>query len=190
MNFTTRIGAALGAALLCIAVRSPAQSAQQPEDTHRLGGSRSAAELIGTRVRSAEGSEVGEVEDLLLSSDARVVTAVISVGGLLDIADKLVAVPYGDMRVGSDEKTLAIPLTDAELEAAPAYKAHPPAVGDAEPLVDPVRAAPPDPVLRREAEAEASRVFGGDDPRVGDGIAENKKAYEDEDSNRAPEDTE
>jgi hypothetical protein len=62
-------------------------------------------------------------------------------------------------------------------------------VGDAEPLVDPVRAAPPDPAQRREAEAEAARVFAGDDPRVGDGIAENKKAYEDEDPKRAREET-
>jgi hypothetical protein len=189
MECTTRIGAALGAALLCIALRAPAQTAHQPVDAHRLDGSRSAADLIGTRVHSADGSEVGEVEDLLLSDDAQVVTAVISVGGLFDVADKLVAVPYGDMRVAPNEKALSIPLTTAELEAAPAYNGHSPAVADAQPLVDPERAAPPDPALRREAEAEAARVFAGDDPRVGDGIAENKKAYEDEDANRAGDDT-
>jgi hypothetical protein len=189
MERTTRIGAALGAALLCIALKAPAQSVHQAVDAHRLDGGRSAAAIIGTRVRSADGSEVGEIEDLLLSSDAQVVTAVISVGGIFDIADKLVAIPYADVRVGPDEKTLTIPLTTAQLEATPAYEGHSPAVGNAEPLVDPVRAAPPDPAQRREAEAEAARVFAGDDPRVGDGIAENKKAYEDEDPKRAREDT-
>jgi sporulation protein YlmC with PRC-barrel domain len=170
-----------------MAAGAPGQPANQASDGHRVEGSRSAAELIGARVHSADGEEVGELQDLVLSSDARVVTAVISVGGLLDIADKLVAVPYGDVRVASDGGTVAIPLSAAELEAAPAYKGHPPAVGDAKPVVDPVRAAPPGPALRREAEAEAARAFGGDDPRVSDGIAENKKAYEDEDSDRAGE---
>ena len=186
MQHTKRIDAALGLALLCVTTSSLAQTAPQLSDLHRLHGGWSAADLIGARVRSADGGEIGEIQDLIFSSDAEVVTAVISVGGFLDIADKLVAVPYGEVRVWSDEETLAIPLTSAELEAAPGYKGHPPAVGDANPLVDPARAAPPDAAVRREAEAEASRAFAGDDPRVGDGIAENKKAYEDEEAKPPP----
>ena len=186
MRHTKRIDVALGLALLCVTTGSLAQTAPQLNDLHRLHGSWSAADLIGARVRSADGGEIGKIQDLIFSSDAEVVTAVISVGGFLDIADKLVAVPYSEVRVWSDEETLAIPLTSAELEAAPGYKGDEPsagpAVGAAKPLFDPARAAPPDAAVRREAEAEASRAFAGDDPRVGDGIAENKKAYEDEEA--------
>jgi hypothetical protein len=65
---------------------------------------------------------------------------------LLNVAEKRVAVPYTDLRVWSDDESLAIPLTRAETEAA--------------------------------------RSFAGEDPRVADGIAENKKAYEDEPAQR------
>jgi sporulation protein YlmC with PRC-barrel domain len=161
---------------------SLAQAPSQENDLRQVRGL-SAAELIGAPVRSADGNEVGEIQDLLLSSDGQVVTAVVSVGGFLDIADRLVAVPYSDVRLWSDTRTLAIPLTSAELETEPAYKSGPPAVGESHPIVDPAQTAPPNASIRREAEAEASRVFAGDDPRVSDGIAENKKAYEDEEEN-------
>lgn len=172
-------------AFLCMSTSSLGQTAPQSNDLRALHGDWSAADLIGARVRSADGEEVGEIQDLVFSSDAQVVIAVVSVGGFLDIADKLVAVPYADVRVGSDEASLVIPLTGAELDAAPAYHGHVPALGDARPRVDPVQVAP-DAADRREAEAEASRVFAGDDPRVGDGIAENKKAYEDEEPKPQP----
>jgi hypothetical protein len=168
-----------------IATNVAAQTARY-ENLRALGGQWSAADTIGAAVRSADGDEVGEIHDLILSSDAKVVTAVVSVGGFVGIADKLVAVPYGDLRVWSDDESLAVALTSAELRSAPEYGASP-AVGEAEPVVDPAKAQPPSAEIRREAEEEASRVFAGDDPRVADGIAENKKAYED---GEAEEDTE
>ena len=173
--------AALSVAFMCAAANSMAQTTPRFEDLRRLHGGWSAADLLGARVRSSDGGEIGEIENLVLSADDRVVTAVVSVGGVLDIGDRLVAVPYGDLRVWSDDTTLAIPLTSAEIEAVPTYKAPPPAVGEAQPLVNSTRAAPPDAAVRREANEEAERAFAGDDPRVAEGIAENKKAYEEDD---------
>jgi hypothetical protein len=177
-------GVAVFSALLCLAAESQAQDASHSQALPRLHGW-SAAALLGTQVRSADGDEVGEIEDLVFSSDDRVVTAVVSVGGVLGVAEKQVAVPYADLRLSADGKSAALPLTKAEIEAAPAYKAVPPAVGDARPLIDPQRAAPPDAEVRREANDEAQRAFAGDDPRVAEGIAENKKAYEDEEDEEA-----
>ena len=173
-----RSSAVLALALLGCATSIAAQTAPRYADLRPLGGQWSAADTIGASVRSADGAEVGEIHDLILSADAQVVTAVVSMGGFVGIADKLVAVPYGDLRVWSDDESLAVALTNAELAAAPAYGSAP-AVGHSEPVVDPAKAQPPSAAIRREAEAEASRVFAGDDPRVADGIAENKKAYED-----------
>jgi hypothetical protein len=170
---------ALLCALLGSGMQSVAQTAQRVEGLRPLNGW-SAAEIIGARVRGSDGNEIGEIKDLVVSSDARIVTAVLSVGGLLGIADKLVAVPYTDLRMWSDDKTLAVPLVKAEIEAAPAYEGRPPAVGQSRPLVDPERSAPPSAEVRREANEEAQHAFAGDDPRVAEGIAENKKAYEDE----------
>jgi hypothetical protein len=179
MNQRYRSSAALALALSAVATSAPAQSDSRYEDLRPLSGEWSAADTIGATVRSANGDEVGEVHDLILSSDAGVVTAIVSVGGLLGIADKLVAVPYGDLRIWSDDEDLAIALTSAEIEAAPAYGSAPPAVGHSEPVIDPVKALPPSEAIRNEAEAEAARASAGNDPRVADGIAENKKAYED-----------
>ena len=176
-----RSSAVLAFALFGIATHVAAQSAPRYEDLRPLGGEWSAADTIGAAVRSADGAEVGEIHDLILSSDAKVVTAVVSVGGFIGIADKLVAVPYGDLRVWSDDESLAVALTSAEIGSAPEHGASP-AVGDSEPVVDPVKAQPPSAEIRREAEEEASRVFAGDDPRVADGIAENKKEYEDDEA--------
>ena len=180
MQKPQRIGGLLVLGSLSISASLLAQPEPASSDLARLQGTWSAADLIGTRVRASDGNEVGEIEDLVFSADAEVVTVVVSVGGFLDVADKLVAIPYDDIRVWSDDETLAIPLSAAELKTTPAYKARPQAVGAAKPIVDPARAAPPDPATRREAEAEAARAFAGDDPRVADGIAENAKAYEDE----------
>jgi hypothetical protein len=173
-----RSSAVLALALFGCATSVAAQTAPRYADLRPLSGQWSAADTIGASVRSADGAEVGEIHDLILSSDAEVVTAVVSMGGFIGIADKLVAVPYGDLRVWSDDESLAVALTNAELAAAPAFGDAPPAVGHSEPVVDPAKAQPPSAAIRREAEAEASRVFAGDDPRVADGIAENKKAYE------------
>jgi hypothetical protein len=189
-KFSSSAAPAFALALLLGATNVRAQSDLRYEDLRPLRGAWSAADLIGAGVRSADGAEVGEIHDLILSSDAEVVTAVVSVGGFLGVADKLVAVPYGDLRIQPDDESLAIALTSAELTAAPAYGNAPPAVGDAEPVIDPAKAQPPNAAIRREAEAEASRVFAGDDPRVADGIAENKKAYEDaevEEASKSPE---
>jgi hypothetical protein len=177
MNQRFRSSAALPLALLCIATNAPAQNAPRYEGQRPLSGEWSAADTIGAGVRSADGVEVGEIHDLILSSDAEVVTAVVSVGGLLGIADKLIAVPYGDLRLWSDDEDLVIALTSAEIEAAPGYGSVPRDVGDSEPIVDPAKARPPGEAIRREAEREASRVAAGNDPRGAGGIEENKKAY-------------
>ena len=186
MQYRQRIGAALAVALLCLATSSHAQPAARLKDSHASQGGWSASDFIGTRVRSADGGDVGEVEDLIISPDAEVTTLVVSVGGFLDIADKLVAVPFSDAQLSSDKQGLALTLTRAELAAAPAFGGQQPAAHGSEPLVDPARAAPPDAATRQEAEAEAARSFGGDDPRVAEGIAENTKAYEDKEGKPPP----
>jgi sporulation protein YlmC with PRC-barrel domain len=179
MKFTNRVAGSLGAAILFTTASAVTFAAPAFDDLDRLNEGWSAAEILGARVRSAEGEDVGEIEDLVFSADAKVVTAVVSVGGLLGVAEKRVAVPYADLRVWPEDQSLAIPLTRAEAEAAGAYDRGT-VVGSAAPPTDPEVVAPPDAADRRAAEAEAARSFAGKDPRVADGIAENKKAYEDE----------
>lgn len=84
-----------------------------------------ASELVGARVRNAAGENLGEIEELVIPSRDDMLV-VVSVGGLLDVGDKLVALPYDELRVSPDGDTFYFDRTEAQLKAEPAftYEAH------------------------------------------------------------------
>jgi sporulation protein YlmC with PRC-barrel domain len=113
-----------------------AASAQTPARTDRADGfSQSlpypdylkgrdvrASELVGERLRNADGESLGEIEELVIPTRGRDdMLVILSVGGVLDLGDKLVALPYHDLRVSADGGTLYIDRTEEQLEAAPAF---------------------------------------------------------------------
>jgi sporulation protein YlmC with PRC-barrel domain len=86
------------------------------------GANLRASEIVGTRVRNAQGETLGEIEELVIPSrDRDEMLVVLSVGGLLDVGDKLVALPYRDLRVSADGDTLYLDRTEEQLKAAPAF---------------------------------------------------------------------
>jgi sporulation protein YlmC with PRC-barrel domain len=78
-----------------------------------------ASELIGAQVHNPEGENLGEIKELVMASGKDMV--VISVGGVLNVGDKLVAVPYEELRVSPDGDTFYVNRTKEQLEAAPAH---------------------------------------------------------------------
>jgi sporulation protein YlmC with PRC-barrel domain len=81
-----------------------------------------ASELVGARVRNADGDNLGEIEELVIpTGDQDDMLVIVSVGGLLDVGDKLVALPYDDLRVSPDGDTFYFDRTEAQLQAAPAF---------------------------------------------------------------------
>jgi sporulation protein YlmC with PRC-barrel domain len=86
-----------------------------------------ASKLVGARVRNAAGETLGEIEELVMASkDRDDMHVIVSVGGLLDVGDKLVALPYDDLRVSPDGETFYVDRTEEQLLAAPVftYEAH------------------------------------------------------------------
>lgn len=81
-----------------------------------------ASELVGATVRNQEGEVLGDIEDLIVSRDDDVITAVISVGGFLNIGDKLVGVPYEELRVAESGDVLYLAATEEELESRPTFE--------------------------------------------------------------------
>ena len=80
------------------------------------------SELIGRRVMSPSGTDLGEVEDLLATAGrAQRPVVVLSIGGVLDIGDKWHAVSLDQLRIASDNERLVLDKTEAELEAAPNF---------------------------------------------------------------------
>ena len=60
---------------------------------------RRASKLIGSGVFNDQNQQIGSIDDLIVTPDAKVTIAVISVGGFLGIGSKLVAVPYDQIRL-------------------------------------------------------------------------------------------
>jgi sporulation protein YlmC with PRC-barrel domain len=82
-----------------------------------------ASELIGGTVRNQDGTDLGEIEDLMVSrSGDNVVTAVLSVGGILGIGEKRIGVPYDELRVSEDGTTFYLSATQDQLEARPTFE--------------------------------------------------------------------
>jgi len=82
----------------------------------------SSDDLIGSNVRNSANEVVGKVDSLLLTKDARVVGAVIEVGGFLGIGAHQVVVPMEQLSM-IDEGNVRLPsATKDSLRAAPAYE--------------------------------------------------------------------
>ena len=89
-------------------------------DEAALAGSARASKLIGSKVYKGDAS-IGQIEDVLIDLDHGTSTAfILSLGGLLGIGKKLVAVPINQIKVGS-EASFMTDLTEAQLASAPAF---------------------------------------------------------------------
>ena len=82
-----------------------------------------ASKLIGQAVRNGKGEKIGTVDDLILNQGDRILFAVISVGGFLGVGDRLVAVPFDELKFGSKdvEGVVVYGLSKEELETVPAF---------------------------------------------------------------------
>lgn len=86
-----------------------------------------ASDLIGMSVRGAGNESIGEINDVVVARDGRVIGAVIGVGGFLGIGEKDVAVPFQMVELvrGSDAGDhVVVRKTKDELKAAPTFQEY------------------------------------------------------------------
>lgn len=88
--------------------------------TTTMGRPWTASSVIGTDVVNTAGNTIGEVDDLEVHPDNRVV-AIISVGGFLGIGDRKVAVPMDQLRMGP-QNAFVYNATKEQLESMPVYR--------------------------------------------------------------------
>ena len=105
---------------------APAQSAAQATapidgiDAASLVNSARASKLIGSTVYRGDTS-IGKIEDVLVDLDeSRVTGVVLSVGGVLGVGDKRIAVPVNQIRIGKEARFVT-ELTKEQLASAPAF---------------------------------------------------------------------
>lgn len=84
----------------------------------------SADKLVGTDVKVADDTKVGEIGDVILGKDGKVEAYVIDVGGFLGIGEKPVAMSAEGLQVMADAAGAMViysPFTKEQLENQPAY---------------------------------------------------------------------
>ena len=60
------------------------------------------SKVLGVTVYNGNGDTIGKIQDLLMDPQARVATAILSVGGYLGVGDRLVQVPLDTIRFPKD----------------------------------------------------------------------------------------
>ena len=83
-----------------------------------------AEEMVGTTVYGADDANVGEIGDVVLTSDGKVDAYIIDVGGFLGVGEKEVAVSGDNLTFMTDKdgnKYLYTNFTKEQLDAQAAY---------------------------------------------------------------------
>lgn len=73
----------------------------------------SAEEMIGTPVRGDAGESIGEVKDIVVDRAGTVSSVIVEVGGLLELGDQHIGVPWKDVRMGPQMQWVQVPLREA-----------------------------------------------------------------------------
>ena len=83
-----------------------------------------ASKIIGASVKNTQGENLGKVDELVIDPhDSRIKTAVVSMGGVLGIGAKSVAVPWDKLTMGSGtDDAVVVAMGKDELEQAPGWQ--------------------------------------------------------------------
>jgi hypothetical protein len=121
-------------------MRDTARDTQAPAWKH--AGLHETKDIIGTRIKSAEGKDLGEIDQLLIDRNGKVSHVVIGVGGLAGVGEKKVVVPWSDLKFApvTEDKKNAITMDATKLERAPRYDRS--ARSDAAPAASPRAGSP------------------------------------------------
>lgn len=80
-----------------------------------------ASKVLGSSVVNEAGDTVGKIDEIIVGPDGKAPFVVLSVGGFLGVGNKLVALPYEQMR--TDGKKIVLPgATKDSLKSLPEFK--------------------------------------------------------------------
>ncbi len=81
-------------------------------------------DVTGARVYGINDEDIGEIGELVMSTDGMLQDAIIDVGGFLGLGEKPVSVSFDEIQVmrSADDVRVYIDMTEEELTALPAYE--------------------------------------------------------------------
>ncbi|MFH0821375.1 MAG: PRC-barrel domain-containing protein [Pseudomonadota bacterium] len=80
------------------------------------------SKIIGKKVLSHKGEDLGHIEDIVLSKDACLDFMVLAPGGLFGTGDRLIPIPWKAVKTGPQADTIIIDMEKSQLEKAPAFE--------------------------------------------------------------------
>ncbi len=91
-----------------------AQQRRAWERNHRM------SRVLGTEVRNRSGQKIGDLQDLVVDSQGKLMLAIVSTGGWLGLNGRLHAVPWEVLRTASDG-TRVLDMERAQLGRVPGF---------------------------------------------------------------------
>src|SRR5690606_28773213 len=103
--------------------RAPAVDGQNPSaaSTEAITGWSAKKDLMGKSVVNENDEKIGDIEDIVISSDGRTLYLLVGAGGFLGMGSKNVAVPF-DKFERRDDRILLSGYTKEQLKALPEVK--------------------------------------------------------------------
>jgi sporulation protein YlmC with PRC-barrel domain len=80
------------------------------------------SKIIGKKVVSQKGEDLGKIEDLMLSKEACLDYIILAPGGLLGTGDRLIPIPWKALKTGAQADTIIIDMDKSQLEKAPSFE--------------------------------------------------------------------
>jgi hypothetical protein len=120
--------------------RDPARPRMERQTFTRPQGVMDSRQLIGTKVKGADGKDLGEIDMLLIDRDGKVTHAVIGIGGMLGVGESHVALPWSEVRVSpdpNDRDRMVARVDQATLDRAPRFERRAAAERDRVPATSP-----------------------------------------------------
>lgn len=100
------------------------QAANQTGTLEQSPGDLAVSKLVGASVYNASNENIGEIEDLIISSNGAISTVVIGVGGFLGIGEKKVAMPFSALKTEKGDNNamkVVVEGTKDSLKAMPDF---------------------------------------------------------------------
>jgi sporulation protein YlmC with PRC-barrel domain len=80
------------------------------------------SKIIGKKVISQKGEDLGKIEDLMLNKEACLDYIILAPGGLLGTGDRLIPIPWKALKTGAQADTIIIDMDKSQLEKAPSFE--------------------------------------------------------------------
>ena len=108
------------ATAICLAAIGPAAAQTGAATDAAVEYQMRSSDLVGKTVSNRLDQKIGTIDNLLIGRDGRIEYAVVGVGGFLGVGEKLVAVPYTELKIEGD--AVLLDRTAEQLKALPGFK--------------------------------------------------------------------